>query len=139
MQAERSYKNTAFKGADVRVRCGKATDIDIDLGPIVLTPMRQFVLLFRSESKGLSVTSLIWHASKLISHGRVKLMKKVMEFRAQAKLCRQLAISEPKSRIYWLAEAERWSRLAQDEISAHYEECNVIQLRDAASRPNVMA
>ena len=45
-------------------------------------------------------------------------MKKVMEFRAQARLCRQLAIREPKNRIYWLAEAERWSRLTQDEISA---------------------
>jgi hypothetical protein len=66
-------------------------------------------------------------------------MKNVMEFRAKAKLCRQLAICEPKNRIYWLAEAERWSRLAQDEISSHYEECNVIQLRDAASRPNVAA
>jgi hypothetical protein len=64
-------------------------------------------------------------------------MKNVVEFRAQAKLCRQLAIYEPKNRIYWLAEAERWSRLAQDAISAHHEECNVIQLRDAASRPNV--
>ena len=64
-------------------------------------------------------------------------MKNVVEFRAQARLCRQLAIYEPKNRIYWLAEAERWSRLAQDEISAHYEECNVSQLRDAASRPNV--
>ena len=66
-------------------------------------------------------------------------MKKVMEFRAEAKLCRQLAIREPKNRIYWLAEAERWSRLTQDEISAHCEECNVIQLGDAASRPNVAA
>jgi hypothetical protein len=66
-------------------------------------------------------------------------MKNVVEFRAQAKLCRQLAICEPMNRIYWLAEAERWSRLAQDEISAHYEECNLIQLRDAASRPNVAA
>ena len=64
-------------------------------------------------------------------------MKNVVKFRAQAKLCRQLAISESKNRIYWLAEAERWSRLAQDEISAHHEECNVSQLRDAASRPNV--
>jgi hypothetical protein len=62
-------------------------------------------------------------------------MKNVVEFRAQAKLCRQLAIYEPKNRIYWLAEAERWSR--QDEISAHHEECNVVQLRDAASRSNV--
>jgi hypothetical protein len=66
-------------------------------------------------------------------------MKNVVEFRAQARLCRQLAIYEPESRIYWLAEAERWSRLAQDEISAHHEECNVIQLRDAASRPNAAA
>ncbi len=66
-------------------------------------------------------------------------MKNGMEFRAQARLCRQLAIREPKNGIYWLAEAERWSRLAQDEISYHYEECNVIQLRDAASRPNVVA
>ena len=64
-------------------------------------------------------------------------MKKVMEFRAQARLCRQLAIREPKNGIYWLAEAERWSRHAQDEISYQYEECNVIQLRDAASHPNV--
>jgi hypothetical protein len=69
----------------------------------------------------------------------VKLMKKVVEFRAQAKLCRQLAVCEPKNRIYWLAEAERWSRLAQDGISAHYEECNVIQLRDAPPHPNVAA
>jgi hypothetical protein len=66
-------------------------------------------------------------------------MKNVVEFRAKAKLCRQLAVCEPKNRTYWLAEAERWSRLARDEISYHYEECNVIQLRDAASRPNVMA
>jgi hypothetical protein len=48
-----------------------------------------------------------------------------------------LQISEPKNRIFWLAEAERWSRHAQDEISYQYEECNVIQLRDAASHPNV--
>jgi hypothetical protein len=54
-------------------------------------------------------------------------MKNVVEFRAQAKLCRQLAMCEPKNRIYWLAEAERWSRLMQDEISSHYQECNVIQ------------
>jgi hypothetical protein len=66
-------------------------------------------------------------------------MKNVMEFRAKAKLCRQLAVCEPKNRTYWLAEAERWARLTQDEISAHYEECNVIQLRDAASRPNAAA
>ena len=54
-------------------------------------------------------------------------MKNVVEFRAQAKLCRHLAMFEPKNRIYWLAEADRWSRLAQDEICSHYQECNVIQ------------
>ena len=54
-------------------------------------------------------------------------MKNVVEFRARATLCRQLAMCEPKNRSYWLAESDRWSRLAQDEISSHYYECNVIQ------------
>lgn len=34
-----------------------------------------------------------------------------LEFSARAALCRQLARREPKSKILWLAEAERWSRL----------------------------
>ncbi len=54
-------------------------------------------------------------------------MKNVVEFRAQASLCRQLAVCDPKNSDHWMAEAERWSRLAQEEISSHYEECNVIQ------------
>jgi hypothetical protein len=66
-------------------------------------------------------------------------MKDVMEFRMRAKLCRQLAVYEPHNRTYWLAEAVRWSRLSQDEISTRYEECNVIQLHESASRPNVTA
>jgi hypothetical protein len=52
-------------------------------------------------------------------------MKNVVEFRAQARLCRQLAMREPKNSIYWLAEAEGWECLAHDEISSHYQECNV--------------
>jgi hypothetical protein len=52
-------------------------------------------------------------------------MKNVVEFRAQATLCRQLAMCEPKSSIYWLAEAEKWERLAHDEIASHYHDCNV--------------
>jgi hypothetical protein len=71
----------------------------------------------------------------------VEFMKNVVEFRAQATLCRQLAMCEPKNSSLWLAEAERWSRLAQDEISSHYQECNVIAPIGAAeatvSRPNV--
>ena len=60
-------------------------------------------------------------------------MKNIVEFRAQATLCRQLAMCEPKNSSHWLAEAEKWSRLAQDEISAHYEECNVNLQGDAVS------
>jgi len=60
-------------------------------------------------------------------------MKNIVEFRARATLCRQLAGCEPKNGNYWLAEAEKWSRLAQNEISAHYQECNVIQPSDAVS------
>src|ERR1019366_3966902 len=55
----------------------------------------------------------------------VEFMKNVVEFRAQATLCRQLAMCEPKNSIYWLAEAERWECLAHDEISSHYQDCNV--------------
>jgi hypothetical protein len=58
-------------------------------------------------------------------------MKNVAEFRAQAALCRQLAICNSKTSNHWLAQAERWSRLAQDAISSHYEECNGLQLNDA--------
>jgi hypothetical protein len=36
-----------------------------------------------------------------------------LEFSARAALCRQLARREPDSRVLWLAEAERWSRLTQ--------------------------
>jgi hypothetical protein len=58
-------------------------------------------------------------------------MKNVVEFRAQASLCRQLAVCDTKNSEHWIAEAEKWSRLAQHEISSHYEECNVIQPSDA--------
>jgi hypothetical protein len=38
-------------------------------------------------------------------------MTSSLEFSARAALCRQLARREPNSKILWLAEAERWSRL----------------------------
>ena len=40
-------------------------------------------------------------------------MTSFSEFSARATLCRQLAECEPDSKNLWLAEAERWSRLAQ--------------------------
>jgi hypothetical protein len=59
-------------------------------------------------------------------------MKSVLAIRAQAALCRQLAIREPAKRVHWLAEAERWSCLERDEISALFTECNVIQSANRA-------
>jgi hypothetical protein len=41
-------------------------------------------------------------------------MTSLLEFSARAALCRQLAKREPDSKILWLAEAERWSRLTQE-------------------------
>jgi hypothetical protein len=35
-----------------------------------------------------------------------------LELWSRASLCRQLARREPRSRIYWLAEAENWLRLS---------------------------
>ena len=35
-----------------------------------------------------------------------------LEFDLRATLCRQLAIREPANRIFWMAEAENWSRLS---------------------------
>jgi len=55
-------------------------------------------------------------------------MRNLVKMRAQAGLCRQLAIREPANRARWLAEAERWTRLERDEISALFLECNVIQM-----------
>ena len=54
-------------------------------------------------------------------------MQKLVKMRAQAAACMQRAASDFSNRAHWLAEAERWSALAQDEIDAHYAECNAIQ------------
>ena len=47
----------------------------------------------------------------VVLSGREASMTGPLEFSARAALCRQLARREPKSKILWLAEAERWSRL----------------------------
>ena len=38
------------------------------------------------------------------------------ELSSREALCRQLALREPDSKVYWLAEAERWSRLRRQPI-----------------------
>jgi len=39
-----------------------------------------------------------------------------LELSSRAALCRQLALREPKSKVYWLAEAENWLRLSRKPI-----------------------
>jgi hypothetical protein len=39
-----------------------------------------------------------------------------LEFNSRAALCRELARREPNSKIYWLAEAENWSRLSHEPV-----------------------
>jgi hypothetical protein len=41
-------------------------------------------------------------------------MTSLPEFNARAALCRQLAELEPDSKDLWLAEAEKWSRIARE-------------------------
>jgi hypothetical protein len=41
-------------------------------------------------------------------------MASQLELSSRAALCRQLAQREPNSKVYWLAEAEKWSRLSRE-------------------------
>jgi hypothetical protein len=43
-------------------------------------------------------------------------MTRHLELGSRAALCRQLARREPKSKTYWLAEAENWLRLSREPI-----------------------
>jgi hypothetical protein len=45
-----------------------------------------------------------------------------LEFDLRATLCRQLAIREPANRIFWMAEAENWSRLSKERSRGAAEE-----------------
>ena len=47
------------------------------------------------------------------------------ELSARAALCRQLAKREPKSRIFWMAEAENWSRLSNESFRGEPEQKSV--------------
>ena len=37
-----------------------------------------------------------------------------LELSSRAALCRDLARREPENRVYWMAEAENWSRLSKE-------------------------
>jgi hypothetical protein len=45
-----------------------------------------------------------------------------LEFDLRASLCRQLAKREPANRIFWIAEAENWSRLSKERSRGAAEE-----------------
>ena len=44
------------------------------------------------------------------------------EFNARAVLCKQLAMREPENRVLWMAEAENWSRLSNEELRGEPEQ-----------------
>lgn len=45
-----------------------------------------------------------------------------LELTSRAALCRLLAQREPNSKVYWLAEAENWSRLSRAPVKAERNE-----------------
>ena len=40
-----------------------------------------------------------------------------LELHSRAELCRQLARLEPSNKIFWMAEADTWSRLSNEKFS----------------------
>lgn len=60
-------------------------------------------------------------------------MKKIQEFDARAELCRRLAELEPLNKHLWLAEAERWSRVAQTKMPHGRHGKNCLPLASGAS------
>ena len=45
-------------------------------------------------------------------------MASKLEFSARAALCRELARREPANGVLWMAEAENWSRLSNENFAA---------------------
>lgn len=52
-------------------------------------------------------------------------MASQLELSARAALCRQLAKREPTNRVLWMAEAENWWRLSNEELRAEPEQKSV--------------
>jgi hypothetical protein len=59
-------------------------------------------------------------------------MMQVVQYRANAASCRARALNEPQNARYWVGEAQLWERLAEDEVSSHFMECNTIRSSDPA-------
>ena len=59
-------------------------------------------------------------------------MDKVAEFRAQEMLCRMRASFDQQHHARWLREAEEWHLRAQQQITAHFRECNSARMETAS-------
>ena len=59
-------------------------------------------------------------------------MRLVVQYRANAAACRARASNEPRDAMHWLGEAQRWERLAEEEVSSHFVECNATSSSDLA-------
>ena len=51
-------------------------------------------------------------------------MENVRRYRSMAFMCRLQASFDPDGSWHWRARADRWERLVEAEIEAHYQECN---------------
>jgi hypothetical protein len=60
------------------------------------------------------------------------------EFTSRAALCRELAQREPANRTFWMAEAEKWSRLSKEKLlgeeSARIDSGLLARLREQSGR-----
>ena len=53
-------------------------------------------------------------------------MENVRRYRAMASLCRQQAAYRPLQSWHLLGQAERWEHLAEAELKAHFDACNIV-------------
>ena len=53
-------------------------------------------------------------------------MRIIKEYRLRAAMCRAQAQKDVRNSRAWLAEAASWTSKAEEEISSHFKECNVI-------------
>ncbi len=63
-------------------------------------------------------------------------MASQLELSARAALCRQLAEREPANRVFWMAEAESWSRLSNENFAASQSSNAIIVLTSLCRLPD---
>jgi hypothetical protein len=59
-----------------------------------------------------------------------------LELRSRAALCKQLAKREPENRVFWMAEAESWSRLSKENFAARRSKHQVADSDGVTARNN---